>query len=94
MNNDNGIILGMQEDGTWGIKEEPYCTMEVATKEDYEELQEMLEKQIPRKPITIYDHVDDMNKPCCPRCELSPRVYRGEKYCTECGGKIDWRVEE
>lgn len=49
-----------------------------------------LEKQIPKKPITIYDYVDDMDKHCCSRCELSPRVYKGEEYCTECGQRLDF----
>ena len=65
MNNDDGIILQMQEDGVWGIKEEPYCTVELQTKEDYEKLEEMLEKQIPKKP----QEVDvDFSTFVCPNC--------------------------
>ena len=44
MNNDDGIMLQMQEDGTWGIRKEPYATIEFPSKEDYEKLQEIIEK--------------------------------------------------
>ena len=91
----DGLVLSLNEDGVWGIKEEPYCTIEVATKEDYEGLQKALEKQIPRK--TKY-------KTTCPVCNTYNSVWNKRTntkpgdivYCWHCGNaiKLDWRVEE
>ena len=73
MNNDDGIILQMQEDGTWGIKEEPYCTVELQTKEDYEKLQKALEKQTPKKikvqEGTNYTDGEPYNILTCTECD-------------------------
>lgn len=39
----NGITLQQNEDGTWGKYEEPYATIEVRTKEELDDLVELIE---------------------------------------------------
>ena len=93
MNNDDGIILQMQEDGVWGIKEEPYCTVELQTKEDYEKLEEILEKQKPKKPKKI--KLRQGTQWLCPACGNTVAGLRVDLlYCNECGQKLDWSVKD
>ena len=99
MNNDDGIILQMQEGGVWGIKEEPYCTIEVDTKEDYEGLQKALEKQTPRKPLE--QSTDEKTYYKCICESIQKTAYKDgyqmgaeRAYCDRCGQAIDWSVEE
>lgn len=48
-----------------------------------------LEKQIPKPPTVP----SDKQEPCsCPRCEY--RHIIGNKYCPNCGQRIDWSGEE
>jgi len=42
MSDQKQIILQLNDDGTWGIKQDPYAVIEVATEEDWEYLQGIL----------------------------------------------------
>ncbi len=93
MNNDDGIILQMQEDGAWGIAKEPYCTLEIQTKEDYEKLEEMLEKHTAKKPKKI--KLRQGTQWLCPACGNTVAGLGADLlYCNECGQRMDWSLEE
>lgn len=46
-------------------------------------------RQIPTRPTMYVGEYDHERYPLCPACnqELMPN---GEKYCSDCGQKIDW----
>ena len=46
-----------------------------------------LEKQLPEKPIE-----SEFDPLICPDCEA--KVTLGQKYCINCGQRLDWRDEE
>lgn len=92
--NTDGIMLRMNEDGTWAKKEEPYTTIECPTEEDYNSLIKATEKQIPMKPTEI-------NNECgyfvCPACEFTVGYMdncHNHNYCLICGQKLDWDCGE
>lgn len=52
-----------------------------------------LEKQIPKKPISLGEDIDrDVGQ--CPNCKEIIDTYEDYKYCSDCGQAIDWRDEE
>ena len=55
-----------------------------------------LEKQIPKKPKLV-TRADGIIKfypcPCCSTSEKYISVYPKQKYCTECGQKLDWNLD-
>lgn len=54
---------------------------------------EALEKQIPKKPISLGEDIDrDIGQ--CPNCKEIIDTYEDYKYCSECGQAIDWRDVE
>lgn len=60
---------------------------------DYEEALEIgiqaLEKQMPKKP----DFTEDKEFALCPCCN-GKGLFNMQKYCDNCGQKLDWRDEE
>lgn len=73
------IVLSMDEDGLWGIKEEPFITVECPTEEDYKKLVEAVEKQ---KAKQVEVHVDNvLTKYSCPNCG---RLYWEKLHITNC----------
>ena len=62
-------------------------------REDFETLQELVNKETPMKVTDI--HVDEFY---CPKChsEISHDKYNSEhpKYCEECGQRLDWSDSE
>ena len=50
-----------------------------------------LEKQIPKKPIMIKDVAETYY--ICPECEWEVDKF-DDKYCSDCGQKLDWSSEE
>lgn len=80
--------------------EEVIKTLEVAKAEvewnypmDYavaiDEAIKAVEKQIPKKPITLKeDALDGYN--VCPVC----LIYQDTPYCAVCGQRLNWEVEE
>lgn len=40
--NEDEMMISMGDDGVWGIKEEPYIVIEVSSKEEFEEINELL----------------------------------------------------
>lgn len=56
-----------------------------ADKKSYNLAIEALKKQIPKKPkLSEYDY-------SCPNCEFEYLI--NEKYCSNCGQKLDWSEE-
>lgn len=52
-----------------------------------------LEKQIPKKPISLGEDIDrDVGQ--CPNCKEIIDTYEDYKYCSDCGQAIDWSEEE
>ena len=52
-----------------------------------------LEKQIPKKPISLGEDIDrDVGQ--CPNCKEIIDTYEDYKYCSDCGQAIDWSDEE
>ena len=50
---------------------------------------EALEKQIPKKPISLGEDIDrDVGQ--CPNCKEIIDTYEDYKYCSDCGQAIDW----
>lgn len=54
---------------------------------------EALEKQIPKKPIE-QRYVNNELIGYCPSCQLRWDVAHWQRYCSNCGQKLDWRVEK
>ena len=53
-----------------------------------------IEKQIPKKANKIiYSKHMDARMGICPVCK-SNEVYEWNVYCSKCGNKLDWTVEE
>lgn len=54
---------------------------------------EALEKQIPKKPISLGEDIDrDVGQ--CPNCKEIIDTYEDYKYCSDCGQAIYWSGEE
>jgi rubredoxin len=52
-----------------------------------ETILEVFEKQIPKRPYTLWDELDDSFY--CPTCGKSIFL-DGKNYCMNCGQKLDW----
>lgn len=62
-----------------------------------EEVKVALEKQIPKKPLEQrYVNYEIKNELIghCPACKLRWNVTYWQRHCSNCGQKLDWRVEE
>lgn len=75
----DGIMIGMDNDGTWRIKEEPYATIECETEDDYQILVKSIDKQTPMLVATNGK---------CKRCKETLR--NSSNYCSNCGQKAKW----
>jgi len=56
-----------------------------------------LEKQIPKKPIEqryVNYEIENELIGHCPSCQLRWDVAYWQRHCSNCGQKLDWRVEE
>ena len=54
-----------------------------------------LEKQIPKKPTMRHlKHYDSYTDGWCPNCEAYVNEDSGNKYCPNCGQKLDWSDRE
>lgn len=54
-------------------------------------LQELVDKETPKKPIKKNISNDDEDYDYCPCCEEVSGSY--QKYCDKCGQKLDWSDE-
>lgn len=78
----NEIILALNEISKWGIKKEPFATIECSTEDDYNTLVGAKEKQVPRK-------IKYLNmQAACPDC--LDKIFRNYRYCPGCGQKLNW----
>lgn len=94
MSEDNGIILELNENGKWGIKKEPFATIECATEKDYEALVEAIGKQAPLKPIKNREQETRYTSAySCPTCDGGFTGAGIANYCYHCGQKLDWGTE-
>lgn len=60
--------------------------------DDIKTLQELVDKETPKKPIRfIYKFYVSPYK--CPVCKTIPHTCT-QKYCDECGQKLDWSGED
>lgn len=53
--------------------------------EDFETLQELVDKEKPMKPSMVWEHADPKT-----RCKCSAGVIPANNYCWNCGQKLDW----
>lgn len=58
-------------------------------KERFELLQELVNKETPKKPIK--DNYEGHIGKKCSRC--GKQVWNNEKYCCNCGQHLDWSIE-
>lgn len=87
----DGVILKLKENGEWGIKKEPFATIECPAEEDYNALAEALEKQIPQKPIKNREQeIRYTSAYSCPACDGGFTGTGIANYCYHCGQKLDW----
>lgn len=76
-------------------KHSPKCRMFKTKCSEYENLQELIKKATPKKPIER--HYEDDGEPeyikvCCPAgCKVQVGSYYN--FCPECGQALDWSFE-
>lgn len=87
MSDQKQIILQLDDGDTWGIKQVPYAVIVVATEEDWECLQGVLERNKAKKPLEFLS-----GKYNCPNCKayLSFGEQVQYKFCIDCGQRLDW----
>ena len=56
---------------------------------DVNTLQELVDKETPKKPPLIWEHAKPQT-----RCQCTNGVYRYQNYCSFCGQKLDWSDED
>lgn len=75
------------EDGLeWYIGEE-------SNSADYDDLINAYEKQIPKHPTNVRQHVDHKTG-YCPSCSTRLAHFGDMNYCYGCGSKLDWEIED
>lgn len=74
-----------RKNGTWGEKKEPFAKIEFETEEDFDFLNERVEKQIAKKPKIFHGSVLTLYP--CPICGAKVKSCN---YCPQCGQKLDW----
>lgn len=82
------IILEPKEDGTWGIKEESYATVEFITEEDFLFAEEALAKAVPKK-----HQKNDFGNIVCGACKgvfKTSFIRRRMGFCPNCGQAVKW----
>lgn len=86
--NEDGIMLSMNEDGTWGLYEEPFATIEFNTEKDYESFNEIFARN---KPFKVCEGTEgEFDWYCKCGTYLSQTKCEDIKYCISCGQKLDW----
>ena len=60
---------------------------------DKKEYEGLTKKQIPQKPVYGYDEQDDILCPVCKETvgQMDDYYFGRNKYCPECGQRIDWK---
>lgn len=82
------IILEPKEDGTWGIREEPYATVEFVTEEDFLFAEEALAKAVPKEHLK-----NDLGNIVCGTCKGAFKtsfIRRRMGFCPNCGQAVKW----
>lgn len=62
---------------------------------DYKLLQELVEKETPKKVNRKTDYYDENSEDCytyeyCPNCHMDYDLYEYLKYCPNCGQRLEW----
>lgn len=82
-----------EESGAWALKEEPYATFEVETKDDMDFLEIAIAKQKKITPVYTSCEISGKNYydgAYCPRCNYELDIVDEPNYCPDCGQKLDW----
>lgn len=85
------IMLMENKEGSW---QEPFATICIESKEEFDKLNKALEKQIPKKVI-YHDNCGNETpyQSRCPKCYEAINdtwYWAGESWCPYCGQKLDW----
>lgn len=87
------IMLIENKEGNW---QEPFATICIESKEEFDELNKALEKQKPKKVEEFMERTEEFSSFykldfMCPSCENATicQPYR-PNYCKHCGQKLDW----
>lgn len=60
---------------------------DIANTKHTDSIKKALDKQIPVKPINIYEPVVKWGE--CPKCHKD-KIFSNENYCSNCGQRLDW----
>lgn len=99
------IVIDVSKDGDGDVLEKPLpvyfmgdIAEEVAQEADKKlvdkkEYEGLTKKQIPQKPVYGYDEQDDILCPVCKETvgQMDDYYFGRNKYCPECGQRIDWK---
>ena len=92
-------LIYNEKTGLWEEYQEPYCSLDIPTEEDWKILKGAIKKQQSMKPIrtTLEEDVQIGGvKFCkgthilshCPAC--GEWIVTQDNYCKHCGQKLDW----
>ena len=92
-------LIYNEKTGLWEEYQEPYCSLDIPTEEDWKLLEEATKKQQPMKPIrTPLEKDVQVGKikigkgtytlSHCPAC--GEWILSHDNYCKYCGQKLDW----
>lgn len=65
-----------------------YCEIRHVEQQDL--LQELIDRETPKKPIELINDERSTTHNCCPKCEVEVDF----RYCSDCGQRLDWSDEE
>lgn len=93
-------IVYNEETGLWEEYQEPYCSLDIPTEEDWKLLEEATKKQQAQKLEYEGDGLDEngniiYDTAYCPIChrEFEVDYEKWMDYCPKCGQKLDWSEE-
>lgn len=88
--------IELLQDENTGEFYEPYATIVCRTEEDFKNMQEALEKQMPMK-VRIKEYRIAYPDYYCPICHKQQKETRKNRtkgcYCERCGQKLTWKGE-
>ena len=87
-------LIYNEETGLWEEYQEPYCSLDIPTEEDWKIFEEATKKQQPMKvqeKQVVEDEAFYNLDFLCPACQnaVIGQPYK-PNYCKHCGQKLDW----